>query len=170
MKMSDLSYLDLQLEAKLLKYQEERGDGVVDDNAAIPIHLWNNRIAIGLNRIRWERPNGNQEPNQNPYFNFDGDKGMTKFTALQPKMLKRWKSNVQKSFKCWYKTTGRHMPHATEILADGLTGFRLWRQYWRQYWGYIFSGHISLKNRTYCPLFSHDSTSFKDTCLFIYLK
>jgi hypothetical protein len=52
MKISDLSYLDLQLEAKLLRYQEERGDGVVKDDAtAIPIHLWNNRIAIGLSRI-----------------------------------------------------------------------------------------------------------------------
>jgi hypothetical protein len=29
LKLSDLSYLDLQLEAKLLRYQEERGDGVV---------------------------------------------------------------------------------------------------------------------------------------------
>jgi hypothetical protein len=70
MKMSDLSYLDLQLEAKLLRYQEERGAGVVkDDDAAIPVHLWNNHIAIGLNRIRRERPNGDREPNQNPYFN-----------------------------------------------------------------------------------------------------
>jgi hypothetical protein len=83
MKMSDLSYLDLQLEAKLLRYQEEIGDGVVkDDDVAIPIHLWNNRIAIGLNRIRRERPNGDREPNQNPYFNCEGDEGMTKFTAF----------------------------------------------------------------------------------------
>jgi hypothetical protein len=36
--------------------------------------------------------------------------------------------------------------------------------------GIFFRGHISFKNRTYCPLFSHDSMSFKDTCLFIYLK
>jgi hypothetical protein len=32
---------------------------------------------------------------------------------------------------------------------------------------YFFRGHISLKNRTYCPLFSHDSTSFKDMCVFL---
>jgi hypothetical protein len=127
--MSDLSYLDLQLEAKLLRYKEERGDGVVkDDNAAIPVHLWNNRIAIGLNRIQRDRPDGGRAPNQNPYFTCEGDKGMTKFTAfvgtfrrlLQPKMLKRWKANVQKSFKEWYESTGWHMAHATEILADGL--------------------------------------------------
>jgi hypothetical protein len=129
MKMSDLSHFDLQLEAKLLRYQEERGDGVMKDNdAVIPVHLWNNRIPIGLNRIRGERPNGDREPNQNPDFNCEGDEGMTKFTAfvgtfrrlLPPKMLKRWKSNVQKIFKGWYETTGQHMPHATKILADGL--------------------------------------------------
>jgi hypothetical protein len=34
------------------------------------------------------------------------------------------------------------------------------------FWG----EHISLKNGTFCPLFSHDTTSFKDTCLSIYLK
>jgi uncharacterized protein YcaQ len=53
---------------------------------------------------------------------------MTKFTAFlgtfrrlfQPKMLKRWKYNAQKSFEGWYETAGQHMPHTTEILADGL--------------------------------------------------
>jgi hypothetical protein len=29
----------------------------------------------------------------------------------------------------------------------------------------FFWGHISLKNGTFCPLFSHDSTSFKNMCL-----
>jgi hypothetical protein len=29
--------------------------------------------------------------------------------------------------------------------------------------------HISLKNVTFCPFFSHDTSSFKDTCLLIYL-
>jgi hypothetical protein len=34
--------------------------------------------------------------------------------------------------------------------------------------GVIFlKGHISLKNGTFCPLFSHDSTSFKRTCFLI---
>jgi hypothetical protein len=33
----------------------------------------------------------------------------------------------------------------------------------------FFRGHISLKNRTYCPLFKHDTTSFKGACRFIYL-
>jgi hypothetical protein len=32
---------------------------------------------------------------------------------------------------------------------------------------HFFQGHISLKNGTFCPLFSHDSSSFKDTCLLI---
>jgi hypothetical protein len=36
--------------------------------------------------------------------------------------------------------------------------------------GIFFWGHNSLKNRTYCPLFSHDSTSFKNMCLLIKLK
>jgi hypothetical protein len=30
--------------------------------------------------------------------------------------------------------------------------------------------HISLKNGTFCPLFSHDSSSFKDACFLIRLK
>jgi hypothetical protein len=29
----------------------------------------------------------------------------------------------------------------------------------------FFRGHISLKNGTFCPLFSHDSSSFKNMCL-----
>jgi hypothetical protein len=30
---------------------------------------------------------------------------------------------------------------------------------------HFFQGHFSLKNGTICPLSSHDSSSFKDTCL-----
>jgi hypothetical protein len=29
---------------------------------------------------------------------------------------------------------------------------------------HFFRGHISLKNGTFCPFFSHDSSSFKGTC------
>jgi hypothetical protein len=36
--------------------------------------------------------------------------------------------------------------------------------------GSFFRGHISLKNGTFCPLFSHDTTSFKRTCFLIRLK
>jgi hypothetical protein len=35
---------------------------------------------------------------------------------------------------------------------------------------HFFQGHISLKNGTFCPPFSHDSTSFKNMCLLIYRK
>jgi hypothetical protein len=35
---------------------------------------------------------------------------------------------------------------------------------------HFFQGHISLKNGTFCPLFSHDSTFYKDTCLLIRKK
>jgi hypothetical protein len=34
---------------------------------------------------------------------------------------------------------------------------------------HLFWGHISLKIRTYCPLFSHDSSPFKGTCFLIRL-
>jgi hypothetical protein len=34
---------------------------------------------------------------------------------------------------------------------------------------HFIRGHISLKNWTICPDFSHDTSSFKDTCLPIYL-
>ena len=104
-KISNLRYLDLQLEAKLLRYQEEREDGVVkDDDAAIPVHLWDNRIAIGLNRIRRERLDGDRPANEEPYFSFEDDKERAKFSGflgtfrklLQPKMLKRWKFKVRK--------------------------------------------------------------------------
>jgi hypothetical protein len=41
----------------------------------------------------------------------------------------------------------------------------------RPTFGVIFLGeHISLKNGTYCPLFSHDTTFFKRTCFLIRLK
>jgi hypothetical protein len=40
---TDQSYLDLRLEAKLLRFQEDRVNDVVkDDDAAAPVHLWNN--------------------------------------------------------------------------------------------------------------------------------
>jgi uncharacterized protein YerC len=31
----------------------------------------------------------------------------------------------------------------------------------------LLKGHISLKNGTYCPLFSHHTTFFKGTCVFL---
>jgi hypothetical protein len=34
----------------------------------------------------------------------------------------------------------------------------------------FLKGHISLKNWTYCPLFSHNTTSFKRTCFLNRLK
>jgi hypothetical protein len=34
---------------------------------------------------------------------------------------------------------------------------------------HFFRGHISLKNWTICPPFSHDTSSFKDTCLLTYI-
>jgi hypothetical protein len=38
------------------------------------------------------------------------------------------------------------------------------------YFGVIFlRGHISLKNGTFCPLSSHDTSSFNNMCLLIYL-
>jgi hypothetical protein len=59
---------------------------------------------------------------------------------------------------------GNHAVHSY------LTGFRLWRQYWRQFWARFSKGHISLKNRTYCPLFRQDTSSFKNMCLLIKKK
>jgi hypothetical protein len=38
------------------------------------------------------------------------------------------------------------------------------------FWSPFFKRCFSLKNGTYCPLFSHDTTFFKDTCLLIKLK
>jgi hypothetical protein len=41
----------------------------------------------------------------------------------------------------------------------------------RPRFGVLFSKrHISLKNGTYCPICSHDTTFFKGTCLLIKLK
>jgi hypothetical protein len=36
--------------------------------------------------------------------------------------------------------------------------------------GVLLGEHISLKNGTFCPLFSHDTTSFKRTCFLMKLK
>jgi hypothetical protein len=127
---TDQSYLDLQLEAKLLRFHEENGQDVVkDDDAAAPVHLWDNRIAIGLNRMRRERRGEcGRGGSELPYFDFDTDDGNAKFSKflgtfrklLQPVMLKRWKANVRKSFEVWYDNTGKFMPDAVSILADGL--------------------------------------------------
>jgi hypothetical protein len=38
------------------------------------------------------------------------------------------------------------------------------------FWGHFLMGHISLKNGTFCPLFSHETTIFKSTCHLIRLK
>jgi hypothetical protein len=58
----------------------------------------------------------------------------------------------------------------TEKTMEALTGFRLWRQYWRHFWGYIFFGAYFPQKWDLMPPFSHDSTSFKDTCLLIRKK
>jgi hypothetical protein len=106
---TDQSYLDLRLEAKLLRFQEERVNDVVkDDDAAAPVHLWNNRIAIGLNRMRRERSRDcGRQHNPQPYFDFGEEDGITKYSKflgtfrklLQPAMLRRWKANVRSSFE-----------------------------------------------------------------------
>jgi hypothetical protein len=127
---TDQSYLDLQLEAKLLRFHKEKGQDVVkDDDAAAPVHLWDNQIAIGLNQMRRERSGRcGRRVSELPYFDFDTDDVKVKFSKflgtfrkiLQPVMLKRWKVNVRKSFKGWYENTGRFMPDAPSILGDGL--------------------------------------------------
>jgi hypothetical protein len=81
---TDQSYLDLQLEAKLLRFHEENGQDVVkDDDTAAPVHLWDNRIAIGLNRMQRERSRGcGQQGSELPYFDFDTDDGNAKFSKF----------------------------------------------------------------------------------------
>jgi hypothetical protein len=127
---TDQSYLDLRLEAKMLRFLEERVNDVVkDDDTAAPVHPWNNQIAIGLSRMRREQSgNCGRQRNPQPYFDFDEDNGIQKYSKflgtfrklLQPAMLKRWKANVRSSFETWYEVTGKHMPQAADILADGL--------------------------------------------------
>jgi hypothetical protein len=114
----------------LLRFHEEnRRDVVKDDDAAAPVHLRDNRIAIGLNRMRRERSGEcGRQGSELPYFDFDTDDGNAKFSKflgtfrkiLQPVMLKRWKVNVRKSFEVWYENTGKLMPDAASILANGL--------------------------------------------------
>jgi hypothetical protein len=81
---TDQSYLDLRLEAKLLRFQEEQVNDVVkDDDAAAPVQLWNNRIAIGLNRMRREQSdNCRRQRNPQPYFDFDKDNGMERSVSF----------------------------------------------------------------------------------------
>jgi hypothetical protein len=43
----------------MLRFHREKGQDVVkDDDAAAPVHLWDNQIAIGLNRMQRERSGG----------------------------------------------------------------------------------------------------------------
>jgi hypothetical protein len=179
-KKTDQSYLDPQLEAKLLRFHEENGQDVVkDDDAAAPVHLWDNRIAIGLNRMRRERSGGcGRRGSELPYFDFDTDNGNAKFSKflgtfrkiLQPVMLKRWKVNVRKSFEVWYENTGKFMPDAPSILDDGLwacekaDGASWWEWdrglallFWRWPKDYIETARIGI-----APMFDSDPPSNQD--------
>jgi hypothetical protein len=177
---TDQSYLDLRLEAKLLRFQEERVNDVVeDDNAAAPVHLWNNRIAIGLNCMRREQ-SGDCGRQRNPqlYFDFDEDDGITKYSKflgtfrklLQPAMLRRWKVNVQSSFDTRYEVTGKHMPQAADILADGLKacekadGASWWEWYAGSallFWGWP-KDNIETAQSGIAPMFDSDPPSNQD--------
>jgi hypothetical protein len=46
----------------------------------------------------------------------------------------------------------------------------LWPSYNGHFWGDFLGDHTSLKNGTYCPFFSLDTTYFKRTCFLIWLK
>jgi hypothetical protein len=161
---TDQSYLDLQLEAKLLRFHEENGRDVVK---------------IGLNRMRRERSGEcGRGGSELPYFDFNTDDGNAKFSKflgtfrkiLQPVMLKRWKANVRKSFKVWYENTGKFMPDAASILADGLRacekadGASWWEWekgsallFWRWPKNYIEMARIGI-----APMFDSDPPSNQD--------
>jgi hypothetical protein len=69
-----------------------------------------------------------------------------------------------------YEAAKQVFAYLNAAKKDGLTAFLLWPSYNGHFWGvYFLKGHISLKNWPKRLLLRHDTTSFKHTCLFIYL-
>jgi hypothetical protein len=115
---TDQGYLDLRLEASLLRFQEEQlNDVVKDDDAAAPVHLWNNLIAIGLNTPEKEKVIVGDSAIPNHTLT------LTRTTESQ-NIQSFWKRFVSfSSQQCWNggkQTSVQHMPQAADILADGL--------------------------------------------------
>jgi hypothetical protein len=69
-----------------------------------------------------------------------------------------------------YEPRTHQIKDAPSNKTTGLTGFRLWRQYWRQLLGSLFKGAFLPQNGTFCPLFSHDTSSFEVHVLSYQLK
>jgi hypothetical protein len=111
-----------------------------------------------------------------PRYGEDNDESLSEFQAARMRNYMR-KRVVEEDYKLRYYTggkviTGDHVarfygacrgrilnriPVTAPILAPILGSLFL-------------KGHISLKNRTYCPLFRNDTTSFKYTCFLISKK
>ena len=90
---------------------------VKSDDASIPVHLWNDRIAVGLQSMR------EKEKKAFP-FDFTKDDDCLRFQrgldGLRKFGLIVWKKNVRMSFLEWYDEVGKLRREKEDIFRDGM--------------------------------------------------
>lgn len=90
---------------------------VKSDNAAVPVHLWNDRIAVKLQDL-WK-----EESRIEPPVDFNSPADCRKFEramdGFRVLALRRWKRNVRNSFRRWFGTLGMDHPKRESIWRDG---------------------------------------------------
>jgi len=87
------------------------------DGAAVPIRLWDERVATHLQEA-WERKGVSKPP-----LNFSAPGDRAKFSRILNNVRKRllviWKNRVRKSFLEWYRTLPSNSTDRVEIGRDG---------------------------------------------------
>ena len=108
---------DMKEEDEEAKFSTVTEKAVKSDDAAVPEHLWNDRVAVGLRDMRKK---------QDRIFPFDFEsakdckrfsKGLAGFRAFA---LKIWKRKVRREFLQWFEAHGQHHAKCKDILRDGL--------------------------------------------------
>ena len=119
--------------------QEEPGEAASDkatkaDNASVPEHLWNDRIAEQL-MLTWKRESrkeiGTHKQKRNRrgkrplpplVFKKAHDKLRFKWalTRIRVFALKYWKKKVKRDFQDWFSLLGKETENREQTLADGL--------------------------------------------------
>lgn len=112
------TYLDLKDPNEKVQESTVTAKAVKADNAAVPVHLWNDKIATKLSAF-WASEKGRIPPLD---FSLPADcrrfeKAMDGFRILA---LRRWKSRVRYSFTIWLEQLPVDHPDRESIRVDGL--------------------------------------------------
>ena len=90
---------------------------VKSNDASIPVHLWNDRIALGLQAMR-------EKENETFPFDFTKDDDCLRFQrgleGLRKLGLIVWKQNVRRSFEEWFDEVGKQHVEKEDIFRDGM--------------------------------------------------